>query len=487
MSGVWNHIKGLAACAAAVAAMAGATAGAEGFCLDCLSLRVGPPRVVRGPLPDELDNQFTVVRLRDGRFRGFSANARTFAIDARSVPAMRGARRPVLAPGADGSASACGRWLNGALRAGGRLYGFIHQERGCDYRAGRTDKSMAVAVSGDEGLSWRDLGTVISGRDAPAADRITGEGDCGWVDGGDAYLYAYCLRSADWRIIAARAPVADPGPGNWRKYHAGGWSGAGLDGEATPIDAPGTAPAYLSTLGRIALIGNVPEAGGLRLALSADRIHFAYLGEPLLPADATEWDRPAESDLIAYVSVIDPRDGDNAVGADFLLAYVYVPPGEGFDRRYLVVRRIRLAREEMPPAAQVGVALVRYRHVRTGARRAGTGPVTEAGYRAERTLGYLLTRPRDGAATRRLVECAAGKGPEEASTLASGDCEDGARRLRTAGHIYASEQPGTVALFRCVASSGTDFISDRADCEGQGAAQTRLGYAMPRLAVFNRH
>ena len=190
------------------------------LCLTCVKLRVGRPLIVRGPAGDEIDTLFTVIPLGGGTWRGFSANSKTFAIDGAEPYAMGGARTQVLAPGNAGSYDECGRWLNYAHKVGNQVHGFIHAERSCNYAAqSQTHKSMAYATSSNNGLSWTVHGQIISGLDSPTAGKITGEGDCSVVDGGDGYYYAYCLRASDWKNIVARCPKTNPLPGSWKKYY----------------------------------------------------------------------------------------------------------------------------------------------------------------------------------------------------------------------------------------------------------------------------
>jgi hypothetical protein len=57
------------------------------------------------------------------------------------------------------------------------------------------------------------------------------------------------------------------------------------------------------------------------------------------------------------------------------------------------------------------------------------------------------------------------------------DCE-GRLNLGPVGYIYQTQQPGTVALYRCAHSTVTDhFISDDPACEGHTVEQL-LGYAV---------
>ncbi len=67
-------------------------------CVDRISIRVGLPKIVHGPGPGIPDSTFNVVRLPNGRFRGFSAGATTYAIDGESPWDMAGKPMPVLGP-----------------------------------------------------------------------------------------------------------------------------------------------------------------------------------------------------------------------------------------------------------------------------------------------------------------------------------------------------------------------------------------------------
>ncbi|MBJ3785455.1 hypothetical protein [Devosia sediminis] len=445
----------------------------EAVCVDCISVRVGPPEVVRGPFPDELDAAFAATRLPDGRFRGFSANGATYAVDGATLDDMGGERRAVLDVGPPGSINDCGSWLTSTARADDRLYGFVHQERLCDYDVGRTDKSMAIAVSEDEGLSWTDLGTVITGTDTPLPDQITGEGDCSLVDGHDGFFYAYCLRNSDWQTIVARAPAQDPV--DWRKYHEGEWREPGLGGAATDIGFVGTGAGYLRDHDWVAAVATDPWFGGLRLSLSADKVTFVDLDEPLVPIDDANWERPAPTDLSVYATILNPTEGGNTVGDNFVLAYVFVPAGQGFESRYLVLREVSLTQREPSAVPQVGIALTRW--IMPGS----TGTITTTGpligdYSRESTLAYMLTAAPDGAATVKIVECSDGT----RNTLA----EDGTCALsrmsqtRTAGWLFVDEQPNSVPVFRCEGDSAGPFISTQDNCEGLGDAGDLLGYGL---------
>ena len=53
------------------------------------------------------------------------------------------------------------------------------------------------------------------------------------------------------------------------------------------------------------------------------------------------------------------------------------------------------------------------------------------------------------------------------------------QRLRTAGWIYAQEQPDTIPLYRCYnAAEQSHFASNDSHCDKLGAPEKLLGYAL---------
>lgn len=449
--------------------------GAEGgICTDCLTVHVGPPMVVRGPFPDELDAPLTALKLPDGSFRAFSANGATYAIDTPSLRDLSGARREVMDAGKKGSINDCGRWLTSTYRTEGAVLGFVHQERDCDYARGKTDKSMALARSTDNGLTWTDLGTVITGQDAPKDGAITGEGDCTMVDGADGYLYGYCLRNSDWKTIVARAPVDQPT--DWHKYFDGKWDAPGIGGEASSIGFVGIGTGRVQPEGWIAAVAVDPWFGGVRLSLSADKVTFVDLDDPLLTIDASDWNRPAATDLVAYPTLVNPETGGNVVDRHFLLSYTYVPPGKGFESRYQVLHDVRLtAGSDAIPGVQVGMALARWSSADGKTFVSSTGPVTQPGMVLDGVVADILTRAPEGANSVKLEECSKGM---DQLLATDGSCETlGYKRDRTAGWLYAEAQPGTVPIYACSANA-THLVSTSEDCEGLGQMDSLLGYGL---------
>ena len=141
------------------------------LCIECLKIRVGLPRVVRGPEGAGVDSPFTEIKLPNGQFRGFFGNGSSYAIDGSAPWDMGGQKITVLRPGPLGS---CNQSLQHVEPAGQLLLGWIHNETSCG--SGR-HFSMSIATSTDNGLTWRLEGQILTGRDAPTANKLTD-----WLD-----------------------------------------------------------------------------------------------------------------------------------------------------------------------------------------------------------------------------------------------------------------------------------------------------------------
>ncbi len=454
-------------------------------CAGCISIRVGRPLVVRGPSGpkgDEADVVLNVIKLPDGKFRAFTGNSIVYAIDGDKPWAIGGPARPVLGPGPKGSASECGNWMPSIIPDGPKLVALVHNEQACNYRDNQTHKSMSVGVSTDFGLSWNILGPIITGTDAPQKGKGSGEGDCTAVDGKDGFLYAYCLRVADWRTIVARAPLADPAPGRWFKWDGTGWNAPGLKGRAAPLDGlVGNSAAYWETGKRFLLLAT---RGSIRLSVGTDPLRFASVPEPLILYDSDSWQRPGPTDLYGYPGLIG-ENGSNRLSDHFFLSYMYLPPGADFSQRYIVLQDVWMTKVSAPVAPQVGVALSRWKKP-DGARWTTTGPTIENGdrlaYTYDKQLGFLMTAA-PAAPSSKLAECVGpSSGPPDYVLAEDGACSrEGFRRLRTAGFVYRDQHAGTVPLFRCVAHKGNfHFGSSDPKCEGFGDNERLLGYMLEK-------
>ncbi len=269
------------------------------LCSTCIELKLEHPIVVRGPSQNEPDAPVSIIQLPNGAFRGFAANAETIAIDGKTPLDLGGASRVVLKPGPAGSPSECGQWLTTLMPVRDLLYGMIHDEQHCNYNAGETHKSMSIAISRDEGLTWKVLGQIITGDEGDVPNAPSGVGDCTAVDGHDGYWYAYCLRPRDWKNIAARAPHDAPTPGKWMEWDGVGWHEPGLGGMAAQlIPTAGMSAAYWTGIGAVMLLNAADTS--LQLSVSKNKVDFDTLPEPLIPFETGTWKSPAPTELLAY-------------------------------------------------------------------------------------------------------------------------------------------------------------------------------------------
>lgn len=481
----------------------------QSLCIECISIRVGRPLVIRGPAASDLDTTFSQVKLSNNERRGFSANATSNYATGLEPWSMGGATTaiPTLSGGSGDGFSDCGRWLADTKRLPNNLInGFVHAETQCNYNVGQTRKSMAYSVSADSGVSWTTPQQVISGSDTFEPNKITGEGDCTVAEGGDSYYYAYCLRASDWRTIVARAPVSSPQAGNWRKWSGGTWTEPGLGGRATALlaadtSSPGNATDAILGVGsgrwasqnQMVLLAsdsmNYPPGqangfGGVKISFSPNKTDFTRLKEPLWVADYQQWDRTAvgsQSDLFAYLSILSNQDSSNQFESPFLVTHTYLQPGEGLDKRYLVFRDVTMTVGTTPANPQVGVALTRWYNAATNDMRSTVAPVPGnfISFAMDKSLGYLMTKAPAQFASVQLEECTSNwPGHPDHLLTNNGTCT-GYTRLRTAGWVFQSPQPNTIPLYRCYDASRTHhFASNQADCEGQGTMEWLLGYAL---------
>ncbi|MEI9916572.1 MAG: hypothetical protein WDN29_13165 [Methylovirgula sp.] len=97
--------------------------------------------------------------------------------------------------------------------------------------------------------------------------------------------------------------------------------------------------AYWTSIGAVMLLNAADTS--LQLSVSKNKMDFNTLPEPLIPYDAGTWKRPAPTELYAYPAMIADK-GLNNISHKFLLAYMYIPPGQDFTQRYLVIQEGRI-------------------------------------------------------------------------------------------------------------------------------------------------
>jgi hypothetical protein len=449
-----------------------------------MRVRVGVPLVARGPAPNIADASFTAIQLPNGKFRGFTSAGTTWAIDGNHPYDMGGAGVAVLKAGPPNTPDSCGQWIVHVELEGKTLYGWDHNETACDYgKFGQTHASMVMAISSDFGLTWKTEGPIVTGADPPADGKETGDSCANVVRGNDGYDYAWCLHNGghSWDGgygFFARAPTSDPGPGQWKKYFNGSWSEPGVGGKSSPIDGGGVA--WWNTAGET--IGLNWVKGGIGLDASQDRLHFKQVfPQPLMLAEPGDWSRKNGLELIAYPDLIDAKTGLNQLSDHWLLAYMYLNPGENFGKRYLVFRPVDISWTRGQGEPLAGEMLTHWYDAAHHDHWTTTAPVpgNYSAYRLVAQLGYVMTAPDPASPAVELEECISKwPGAPDRILIQKGVCEtQDYQRLRSAGFVYKTTQPNTQPLYRCYSQAEhSHFASNTEDCNNMGKREALLGY-----------
>jgi hypothetical protein len=449
-----------------------------------LRIRVGVPLVARGPAPNIADSSFTAIQLPNGKFRGFTAAGTTWAIDGNHPYDMGGNGVAVLNPGKPGTSDSCGQWITHVELEGKTLYGWDHNETACNYgRGGQTHASQVMATSTDYGLTWKIAGQIITGTDPPKDGHMTGDSCGSVIRAHDGYDYAYCSHNGahswdnGWGFIA-RAPSSDPGPGKWKKYYNGVWSEPGVGGKSSPID--GGNGGWWNTTSET--IGLSWVKGGVGLVASQDRIHFTPIfPQPIMLTEYGDWSRKNGLELVAYQDLIDAKTGLNQLSDHWLMAYMWLNPGEDFGKRYLVFRPVDISWSRAPGEPLAGEMLTHWYDAAHHDHWATIAPVpgNYSSYRLVAQLGYMMTVPDPAKPTVELEECLSKwPGHPDRILIQKGVCEtQDYQRLRSAGFVYSTAQPNTQPLYRCYSDSEkSHFAANNDDCNNMGKQEALLGY-----------
>ena len=266
----------------------------------------------------------------------------------------------MLKPGPAGSLSSCGQWIQHVELQGDTLIGWIHSESQCNYAIGQNHYIDSIATSSDYGLTWKVQGFSIAGtpEDTPKPRQVTGESCASTVKGQDGYYYSYC--GGGGHNYVARAPISNPGSGQWKKYYNGSFSEPGIGGKSTNMSQQvGDASFWLTTHQTVSVTW---VKGGLGIQFSKDYMHFTEFPVPILKLDTGYWDRRKNppNELLSYAGLIDAATGANQLGDQWYVTYMYLQPNEGFDKRYLVFRPVSVSLSRQGDEPQVGVMLTRW-------------------------------------------------------------------------------------------------------------------------------
>jgi hypothetical protein len=199
-----------------------------------------------------------------------------------------------------------------------------------------------------------------------------------------------------------------------------------------------------------------------------------------------DWSRKNGLELVAYGGLIDAHTGLNQLGDHWLLAYMYLSPGENFGKRYLVFRPVDITWPRAPGEPPVGEMLTHWYNAAQRDHWATAAPVPGnwAAYKLVAQLGYVATASDPKQASIELEECVSQwPGHPGLILIQQGVCEThGYRRLRSAGFIFSAAEPGmqppnTQPLYRCYsACEKSHFAANRDGCNDMGTREALLGY-----------
>jgi hypothetical protein len=222
--------------------------------------------------------------------------------------------------------------------------------------------------------------------------------------------------------------------------------------------------------------------GGMSLIASQDRLHFtALLPQPLFLTEPGDWSRKNGLELVSYADLIDAKTGLDQLDDHWLLAYMYLNPGENFGKRYLIFRPVDISWSRAPGEPEVGEMLTHWYDAAHHDHWATIAPVpgNYSAYRLVAQLGYMMTAPDPAKPTVELEECISKwPGSPDRILIQKGVCEEnGYQRLRSAGFVYATAQPNTQPLYRCDSDSEkSHYAANRDDCNSMGKREALLGY-----------
>lgn len=453
-----------------------------------ITVHIGPVEVVRGP-GFATDNPFytlSEVSSLQAYITGYnpqlSPTNSTWRYTGGSLETLRFSDAPILQGGSGNNFDSCGAWLNSVWQYGTVIRGWYHAETECDYDIGQSQKSIAYAESHDGGQTFTKPNypgnQVIKSPLAYTDPNQDDEGDHHVIRVGDfLYLYFLSNHQPSWQIYLARSPTSNGGlPGTWQKYYNGEFTQPGINGEASPI-APWTALASSWVSFNSYLNSYIGFSGfwqkGLGFSLSPDGVNdWASLPYLILSSEGS-WDRSADSrDLVAYPSIVSVYGDSERAGDTFWIYYMYLNPGDDFDKAYLVRRKthIRYGSSDLPIDLVPRIALSRYQKSEdTWLTTTNTDP----DYQFEKTIGSLFTDEVPNSEP--VYDCYIDFWTDHMLTVGDPSCGNGSY-LRKIGWISTVPFDNSVQVYRCWDMAlANHFASTDPNCEGKTTEES-MGY-----------
>lgn len=446
-----------------------------------LTVQIGPVEVIRGP-DTVTDNPFHTL-MGATSLQGYVANSSTWGYTGGSLETLRPMSDIVLQAGT--GFDSCGAWLNSVWQDGAVIRGWYHAETECAYP--QTHKSVAYVESYDGGRTFVKVNypnnQVVTAPPAYTDPDLDDEGDHQVIRVGD-YLYMYFIASRDWQVRVARSHVSQGGrPGTWYKYHNGSFSEPGIGGESSPIDPSGALTrswvSYNSYLGSYLGFSYIQRDGkfaGYGFTVSPDGISsWTTLPYLVLSSEGEYWGRnPDSKDLAEYLSLISVYGDGTQIGDTFWLYYMYLNPGEDFDRRYLARRKIHIGRttSNTPSDLVPHIALSEYQNLDD---TWFTTTSTALEYQLVDTIGYLFTDEVPNSVP--VYDCYIDFWHDHMLVPNDNTCGCGdVHYLRRAGWISTVPFDNSIQVYRCWDEAATNhFISTDPNCEGK-TTEWPMGY-----------
>lgn len=319
------------------------------------SIEMGDEEYIMGPVNEYIDSPFFTVPIPQG-LRAFSANGTTYSFSGSDINHL--SKEGIsIDKGSSGNFDECGAWLASVYKIDEQHWiGWYHAEERCNYTMGKTHKSVAFAESFDAGKSWVKTGypnnqvltSDIFFNDTDQDD----EGDMNVIRSGE-YFYMFFVKN--WTTRIARSTVSDLGkPGTWYKYYNGQFSEPGIGGRSSQssLTNTGTYVSYNNYLGRYINIVLYGRWGFYFSYTNPNNIlSWHQITQPIFPQVSHNedlrvdyWlpDRQDKLHVYGYPSLIS-IDGDSGTsGQTFYLYYMKLFPGEEFNQRYQMRRKITL-------------------------------------------------------------------------------------------------------------------------------------------------
>jgi len=444
-----------------------------------LTVQLGPAEVIRGP-DTAADNPFSTLPGSSTLF-GYLANSTTVGYIGGSLETLRLFSSTVLQPGT--GFDSCGAWLNSTWQDGSVTRAWYHAETACNYPT--THKSVAYAESYDGGRTFvkpsYPANQVITAPPYYTDPDEDDEGDHRVLRVGD-YLYLYFIPSRDWQLRLARSHVADGGlPGTWYKYYNGSFSEPGLGGESSPLDPTGALTrswvSFSTDLNNyigFSYIARNGEFAGFGFTMSPDGIsNWAALPYLVLQTERTYWG-PPDTELVEYPSLVSVYGDGDSIGSVFWLYYMYLNPGDDFQNRYLLRRKIWLTHAASPAPVDTmpRIALSKYEgDDDTWVTTTSTDP----DYQFVEIMGYLFTEEVPNSVP--VYDCYIDFWTDHMLVPNDATCGGGnVQYLRRVGWISTVELNNSVRVYRCFDAVATNhFISADPNCEG-ATTEWPMGY-----------